>query len=127
MSAQSTFSTTKAPINWRLVRPLVGVAFFACEIALRAVPEEHRQIIGIVEVSFFLSVCAASTLLAYQSSRSFGSGQTARRVWIIIALMPLADAFAYFSYNFPAYTSGHHRSKELIAISTILLSLSRVL
>jgi hypothetical protein len=127
MIAQSTISPTRAPINWKVLRPCVGVAFFACEIALRAIPEEHRRIIGIVEVCFFVSMCAASALLAYQSSRSFAARQTARRVWIIIALMPLADAFAYFAYNYPAYTSSHQRSKELIAISTVLLSLSRVL
>jgi hypothetical protein len=126
MTAQSTFSPHRSSINWNVVRPCVGVAFFALEIAIRAVPEEHRQAVGFVEISFFVSLGVAAALLAYQSSRSFGAGQTARSAWIIIALMPLSDALAYVAYTAPAYTSSHHRDKTLILAATVMLSLSRI-
>jgi hypothetical protein len=127
MIVQSDISHNRAPINWKVVRPFVGLAFLATEIAVRAVPIEHRQIIGFGEIAFFAGISVAAALLAYQSSRSFGSGQTARRAWLIIALMPLSDAIAYVAYTAPAYESGHHLNKEFVIAATALLSLSRIL
>jgi hypothetical protein len=124
MTAQSTFSPPRARINWNIVRPCVGLAFLADEIILRVFP---GKIMGLGETAFFVGIGVAAALLAYQSSRSFGAGQTARWAWIVIGLMPLSDALAYVAYTVPAFLNGHYRSKELIVASTIFLSLSRVL
>jgi len=125
MSAQSVFPQSGTPINWRVVRPLVGIAFLVCEVAVRLLPQDHRQVAIFAEIGFFILLGVGGAVLSFMNSRSFGSGQTARWVWLIIALMPLSDAIAYFAYTSPAIA--HFRSKELILVSTLFLSVSRIL
>lgn len=126
MNTQSLPSSNTRAVPWNIVRPGVGIALLFCEVLIRAIPESHRHPANYLEISFFAGMCLVAALLAYKTSRTFAPGQTARFVWLVIALMPLSDGLAYLAYTAPAYMPGRARSVLLIAISTVFLSLSRI-
>jgi hypothetical protein len=126
MNAQSSYSSNRPLVVWKVVRPGVGIALLVCELAVRAIPQNQRQAAGYFEIFFFAAMCVAAAVLAYKTSRTFAPGQTGRFVWLIIALMPLSDGIAYVAYTSPDYLPGHAKSLIFIAGSTVFMSLSRI-
>jgi hypothetical protein len=130
MTAQSismTRTKTPAPTNWRMIRLGVGVLYLASEVGGRILLPHNRQFGALLITSMFVAVGIAATVLAFRSARSFDPGQTARRAWIFIAIMPLSDAITYIAYTMPAYLSNHYRSTAFIGAATLLLSITRIL
>jgi hypothetical protein len=118
--------------RWRIIRPSVGIAYLIAELVVLALAhlaaaQDARQLGAILESATFATLGFAAALLAYWSARSFGPGQTARRAWIFIAIMPLSDAIAYLAYTMPDYLGVQSKSGMLVGVATGLLSVTRIL
>jgi hypothetical protein len=129
MTAQSSAQSLGAehPINWTSTRLSVGIVYLACQIAVLAIVSQAPQVSAILETSAFVSLGMAATFLAYQSARSFSPGQTARRAWMFIAIMPLADAIAYAAFTMGDVLGTQLKSGLFVGAATALLSLTRIL
>ncbi|MGH9823954.1 MAG: hypothetical protein ACREDR_11965 [Blastocatellia bacterium] len=120
-------SADRPPVRWKAIRIAVGLIFLAAQAAELAIRPHALQIGAILETFSFAGVGVASVWLAYKAALHFGTGQTARRAWLFIALMPLSDALTYLAYTMPAYTSSHVRSVPFVGVATAALSVTRIL
>lgn len=116
----------KGAANWPQVRLYVGLSYLLSQIAVLALVPHLKQLASILETSSFVSLSVAAAFLAVQNARSFQPGQTARRAWTFIAVMPMADALAYAAYTMGDFLGSHTKSTLLIGVATALLSITRI-
>jgi len=103
------------------------VLYLAIQFSVLIIVHHSEQIASILESSCFVGLGAAATVLAFRNARSFAPGQTARRAWTFIAIMPMADAVAYAAFTMGDVLGTHSRSAILIGIATALLSVTRIM
>ena len=72
------------------------------------------------------SVAAAAAILAYLSARRFDREDTARRVWLLLALMALSDCVALIAFGLPVVFGSFSAAALLVILATVISSLSRV-
>jgi len=126
MTAES-IPTTRFTSQWSLRRWGLLAALVLCEILVASVLRSQRAATDLLLVVEFVGVAAVAGALAYASARSFDAGQTARRAWLFIALMPLGDALTLMSYIIPNLLGKSESKGPLVAAATTVISLSRIL
>lgn len=130
MIARSTTQpteTTRKSINWTSARALVGVIYLVAQILVLVFANRFPQPSAILETADFVGLGILATILAYQSALSFGPGQTARRAWLFIAIMPFADAFAYAAFTMGDVLGTRVKSGAFVGLASALLSITRIL
>jgi hypothetical protein len=75
----------------------------------------------IINVGF----AAAASALAFAASRHFDRGETARRVWQLIAFMALADCGVLISFTLPRIIGSFEGAVTLTLLTSVLTALSR--
>jgi hypothetical protein len=120
-----SFATDKQPTNWPALRPAVGIAFLVCEIVGLVVAPHNTLISTLLGNTAFATIGLSAAAMAYRSALNFSPRQTARRAWMIIAFMPVADVIAFTAHSLPVYF-GHGKNAVFIGVATTLLSLSRL-
>lgn len=113
--------------RWTMWRWAVGLAMLASEIIRLMIASSQREAATVVTLTAFSGVGLAAAMLAFLSARRFEPGQTARRVWMLMALMPLADVITLIAQSLARLTGSPRGVYLLIGGSTALTSLSRIL
>jgi len=75
----------------------------------------------IINVGF----AAGASVLAFAAARHFDRGETARRVWLLIAFMALADCGVLISFTLPRIVGAFEGAVTLTLLTSILTALSR--
>jgi hypothetical protein len=125
-SQSQSIALPRRQANWNAIRVAVGLGYLACEAGILVTASPGHPVGALAGNVAFVAIGIAAAFFAYQNSRSFSAGQTARYTWMLIAAMPLADAAAYTAYTMPAYLGASARSGALILTATALLSISRI-
>ncbi|HEY6333818.1 MAG TPA: hypothetical protein VI756_31165 [Blastocatellia bacterium] len=128
-TAESIVEENKGATTWGLARLYTGLTYLICQAAVLVIvviAPYARQAASILETSTFVSLSLAAAFLAVENARSFQRGQTARRAWTFIAVMPMADALAYAAYTWGDFLGTQAKSTLLIGVGTALLSITRI-
>src|SRR5580693_271218 len=112
-----SFAKDKRPTNWPALRPAVGIAFLVCEIVGLIVAPHNSLISTLLGNTAFATIGLSAAVMAYRSALNFSPGQTARRAWMIIAFMPVADVIAFTAHSLPVYV-GHGKNAIFIGAAT---------
>jgi hypothetical protein len=105
----------------------VGLTMAACEIVRLMIASSQRQASSLLTLGAFAGLGLAAAALALLSAKRFETGQTARRVWMLMALMPLVDVITLVAYSLPRMLGDQSLAHLLVGGSTALTSLSRIL
>ncbi len=113
--------------QWKTWRLAVAAILVASQIAALAMGSSQQTAASLVMLASIGGVCIAAALLCWRSARSFDKGQDARRVWMLIMLMPIADLIVQIGYSLPGLLGNRESEQLTLPIANASSSLSRIL